>query len=303
MNSGILLVDKPHGITSHDVVARTRRLAGTRKIGHAGTLDPMATGLLVLGVESATRLLHYLVGLDKEYLATIRLGWNTTTDDAEGEALAAAAADQVAAVTEQEIGEGMQRLTGVIEQVPSAVSAVKVAGKRAYQRVREGESVELAPRTVTVSAFDLLAARPGGGFVDVDVRVACSSGTYVRALARDLGADLGTGGHLTKLRRTRIGAFHVEEAAALEELDVAAALLRPSDAARRVLPVATLTAQQATDLGHGKRVEASEAVVADLAPGAVLAAIDPDDRLVAIVERRGSTLKVVSGFPPDGASS
>lgn len=303
MNSGILLVDKPHGITSHDVVARTRRLAGTRKIGHAGTLDPMATGLLVLGVESATRLLHYLVGLDKEYLATIRLGWDTTTDDAEGEALAAAPADRLAAATEHAISDGMRRLTGVIEQVPSAVSAVKVAGKRAYQRVREGESVELAPRTVTVSAFDLLAVRPGEGVVDADVRVACSSGTYVRALARDLGAGLGTGGHLTALRRTRIGAFHVEEAAALDELDVPASLLRPSDAARRALPVATLTAQQAVDLGHGKRVEASDAAGADVAPGTVLAAIDPEDRLVAIVERRGSTLKVVTGFPVDGAGS
>jgi tRNA pseudouridine55 synthase len=303
VNSGILLVDKPHGITSHDVVARTRRLAGTRKIGHAGTLDPMATGLLVLGVESATRLLHYLVGLDKEYLATIRLGWDTTTDDAEGEALPATSADRLAAATEQAIGEGMRRLTGVIEQVPSAVSAVKVAGKRAYQRVREGESVELAPRTVTVSAFELLAVRPGDGVIDADVRVACSSGTYVRALARDLGGGLGTGGHLTALRRTRIGAFRVEEAAALDELDVPASLLRPSDAARRALPVATLTAQQAVDLGHGKRVEASDAAGADVTPGTVLAAIDPDDRLVAIVERRGSTLKVVTGFPPDGVGS
>ncbi len=303
MNSGILLVDKPHGITSHDVVARARRLAGTRKIGHAGTLDPMATGLLVLGVESATRLLHYLVGLDKEYLATIRLGWDTTTDDAEGEALAAASADRLAAATEQAIREGMQRLTGVIQQVPSAVSAVKVAGKRAYQRVRDGEAVELAPRTVTVSEFELLAVRPGEGFVDAEVRVECSSGTYVRALARDLGADLGTGGHLTALRRTRIGAFHVEEAAGLDGLDVPASLLRPSDAARRALPVATLTAEQAVDLGHGKRVEASDADGGDVAPGTVLAAIDSDDRLVAIVERRGSTLKVVTGFPPDGASA
>lgn len=301
MNSGILLVDKPHGITSHDVVARTRRLAGTRKIGHAGTLDPMATGLLVLGIESATRLLHYLVGLDKEYLATIRLGWDTTTDDAEGEALAAASADRLTAATRLAIGDGMQRLTGVIEQVPSAVSAVKVAGKRAYQRVREGEAVELAPRTVTVSAFELLAVRPGDRFVDADVRVECSSGTYVRALARDLGADLGTGGHLTALRRTRIGAFHVEEAAELDELDVSASMMRPSDAARRALPVVALTAQQATDLGHGKRVEVSDAAGADVASGTVLAAIDPEDRLVAIVERRGSTLRVVTGFPPDGA--
>ena len=317
MNSGILLVDKPQGITSHDVVSRMRRLAGTRKIGHAGTLDPMATGLLILGVNQATRLLHYLVGLDKEYLATIRLGWDTTTDDAEGEPLAAASAERLAGATEEAIRAGMLRQTGVIEQVPSAVSAVKVAGKRAYQRVRDGEEVELAARTVTVSAFELLAVRPGDGVVDADVRVECSSGTYVRALARDLGADLGTGGHLTALRRTRIGAFRVDEAAALDGYDVARSIMSPADAARRALPVAAVTAGQAVDLGHGKRVDAA-AVDLDLTPEAEadadadaddgatadrgpFAAIDPDDRLVAIVERRGATLKVVTGFPSEEA--
>ena len=299
MNSGILLVDKPQGITSHDVVARTRRLAGTRKIGHAGTLDPMATGLLVLGVNHATRLLHHLVGLDKEYLATIRLGWDTTTDDAEGEPLAAASEARITDVTEASIAASMTRLTGTIEQVPSAVSAVKVAGRRAYQRVRDGEEVELAARTVTVSAFELLGLRTGDGVVDLDVRVECSSGTYVRALARDLGADLGTGGHLTSLRRTRIGPFRVDEAAPLERLDVAASLMRPADAARRVLPVAPLTPAQAIDLGHGKRVEASDEFAE--AAGAPIAAIGPDDRLVAIVERRGGTLKVVTGFPNEEA--
>lgn len=305
MNSGILLVDKPQGITSHDVVARTRRLAGTRKVGHAGTLDPMATGLLVLGVNHATRLLHHLVGLDKEYLATIRLGWATTTDDAEGEPLAPASADLLGAAleaaTDEALEAGTRRLTGVIEQVPSAVSAVKVAGKRAYQRVRDGEQVELAARTVTVAAFELLAVRRGAGFVDVDVRVECSSGTYVRALARDLGADLGTGGHLTALRRTRVGAFRIDEAAPLEGLDVAASLLSPADAASRALPVVRLGAAQAVDLGHGKRVEASDAP--DAAAGEPIAAIGPDGRLVAIVERRAETLKVITGFPAeeDGA--
>ena len=309
MNSGILLVDKPQGITSHDVVARTRRLAGTRKIGHAGTLDPMATGLLILGVNNATRLLHHLVGLDKEYLATIRLGWDTTTDDAEGEPLPAASADRLAGATESAIRAGMLRQTGVIDQVPSAVSAVKVAGKRAYQRVRDGEQVELAARTVIVSAFELLAVRAGDGFVDTDVRVECSSGTYVRALARDLGADLGTGGHLTALRRTRIGGFGVDEAATLEALDVAASLMSPADAARRALPVVDLSAQQAIDLGHGKRIEATaaadatgaDATGADATAAGAIAAIDPDDRLVAIVERRGDTLRVVTGFPPEEA--
>ena len=308
MNSGILLVDKPHGITSHDVVSRMRRLAGTRKIGHAGTLDPMATGLLILGVNHATRLLHYLVGLDKEYLATIRLGWDTTTDDAEGEPLAAASAPLVAGATQDAVLAGMLRQTGVIEQVPSAVSAVKVAGKRAYQRVRDGESVELAARTVTVSTFELLALRPGDGFVDADVRVECSSGTYVRALARDLGADLGTGGHLTALRRTRIGAFHVDEASVLEGYDVAQSIMSPADAARRALPVASVTADQAVDLGHGKRIDAAAVDLGGdggLEPGAdaAIAAVAPDDRLVAIVERRGATLKVVTGFPPEGVDA
>ncbi|PWC03200.1 tRNA pseudouridine(55) synthase TruB [Agromyces badenianii] len=303
MNSGILLVDKPQGITSHDVVSRMRRLAGTRKIGHAGTLDPMATGLLILGVNGATRLLHYLVGLDKEYLATIRLGWNTTTDDAEGEPLAGASAEIVEALTEAGVRAAMLPLTGEISQVPSAVSAVKVAGKRAYQRVRDGETVELAARRVTVSAFEPLAFRAGDGHLDIDVRVECSSGTYVRALARDLGAALGTGGHLTALRRTRIGRFGVDEAGALEGFDVATAIMSPADAARRALPVVTLTAQQAVDLGHGKRVDIAavaglEASGADAPLPAVLAAIDADDHLIAIVEPRGRQLKVVTGFPP-----
>lgn len=299
MNSGILLVDKPQGITSHDVVARTRRLAGTRRIGHAGTLDPMATGLLILGVGHATRLLHYLVGLDKEYLATIRLGWGTTTDDAEGEPLDAAPAERVDAADDAAVREAMLRWTGVVEQVPSAVSAVKVDGRRAYRRVRDGETVELAARTVTVSAFELLDLRPGAGFVDVDVRVDCSSGTYVRALARDVGAALGTGGHLTALRRTRIGAFPVDEATELEGLDVARSLLSPADAARRALPVASITEAQAVDLGHGKRIDAPGDLTADA--GGAIAAIDPADRLVAIVERRGSQLKVVTGFPAEEA--
>ncbi|WP_394327844.1 tRNA pseudouridine(55) synthase TruB [Agromyces cerinus] len=303
MNSGILLVDKPQGITSHDVVSRMRRLAGTRKIGHAGTLDPMATGLLVLGVNGATRLLHYLVGLDKEYFATIRLGWNTTTDDAEGEALDAAPADVVAAVTEAAVLAAITPLTGEIEQVPSAVSAIKVDGKRAYQRVRDGEIVELSSRRVTVSAFETLAFRAADGRLDVDVRVECSSGTYIRALARDLGAALGTGGHLTALRRTRIGRFGVDEAGELEGYDVASAIMSPADAARRALPTVTLTADQAVDLGHGKRVDIDavaglEASAAGAPLPAVLAAVDPDDHLVAIVEPRGRQLKVVTGFPP-----
>ncbi|MET4159724.1 tRNA pseudouridine55 synthase [Agromyces sp. PvR057] len=304
MNSGILLVDKPQGITSHDVVARTRRLAGTRRVGHAGTLDPMATGLLVLGLNGSTRLLTYLVGLDKEYLATIRLGVGSSTDDAEGELLDAASAELVAAVDEARVAAGIAKLTGVIEQVPSAVSAIKVDGKRAYQRVRDGEEVELKARTVTISAFEVLEARRVDGFVDLDVRVECSSGTYIRALARDLGADLGVGGHLTALRRTRIGRFGVAEASVLDDLDVASALIGAADAAELALPVVRVTEQQAIDLGHGKRIDAVGAPEAER--GAPIAAVaetaDGGRRLVAIVERRGETLKVVVGFPVEDPS-
>jgi tRNA pseudouridine55 synthase len=309
VNSGILLVDKPQGLTSHDVVARTRRLAGTRKVGHAGTLDPMATGLLVLGVNSATRLLTYLVGLDKEYVATIRLGASTTTDDAEGGRLDEASAALVDAVDDARIAAGIAELTGEIEQVPSTVSAIKVDGKRAYQRVRDGEQVELKSRAVTVSAFEVLdtrrvrhadAAGDAHAFVDVDVRVECSSGTYIRALARDLGADLGVGGHLTALRRTRIGRFTVAEASVLEELDVASALIGAADAAGRAMPVVQLTEQQAVDLGHGKRISADAAPEgARGEPIAAVAGMATPPRLVAIVERRGETLKVVAGFPAD----
>ncbi|WP_395243567.1 tRNA pseudouridine(55) synthase TruB [Agromyces sp. MMS24-K17] len=296
MNSGILLVDKPEGMTSHDVVARTRRLAGTRKVGHAGTLDPMATGLLVIGVNGATRLLHHLVGLDKEYLATIRLGWGTSTDDAEGEPFPAADPAVVAAVADAAIADGIAALTGEIDQVPSSVSAIKVDGRRAYDRVREGEAVELASRRVTVAAFDVLGMRREAASIDLDVRVECSSGTYIRALARDLGAALGVGGHLTALRRTRVGRFDVADASTLDALDVASALLAPAAAAALALPVIAVTDDEARDIGHGKRV----ALPAGAEPFAgVAAAVAGDDRLIAIVELRGTTLKVVTGFPQE----
>nr|WP_157432142.1 tRNA pseudouridine(55) synthase TruB [Agromyces italicus] len=306
VNSGILLVDKPQGITSHDVVARMRRLAGTRKIGHAGTLDPMATGLLVLGVGSATRLLHYLVGLDKEYLATIRLGWGTTSDDAEGEPLPHTPEMTGAALAQDEasLRAAMLAFTGDLEQVPSAVSAVKIDGKRAYQRVRDGETVEIAPRRVTISAFELLAVRRGEGCLDLDVRVECSSGTYIRALARDLGAALGTAGHLTALRRSRIGRFDVDEAGELEGFDVAAAMMSPAGAARRALPIVEFSEAEAVDLGHGKRVPVSgggDEASADRR-GEFFAAVAPGERLVAIVERRGGQWKVVTGFPQEGGA-
>ncbi|WP_349898437.1 tRNA pseudouridine(55) synthase TruB [Parafrigoribacterium soli] len=295
--SGILLVDKPQGITSHDVVARTRRLAGTRKVGHAGTLDPMATGLLVLGVNSATRVLTYLVGLDKEYFATIRLGIATNTDDAEGTELSRASAASVAAITEQQLAAGIAVLSGEISQVPSSVSAIKVDGKRAYTLARAGETVDLASRAVTVSAFELLATRRQDDLLDLDVRVECSSGTYIRALARDLGATLDVGGHLTALRRSRIGPFGLADAAPLESMDVQAALLDPALVASRLFPSHHLDAQQSVDLGHGKRISIDDPLLREVR--GPVAAIEPDGRLAGLVEIRDGVAKPLVNFPKD----
>ncbi|MGF6821405.1 tRNA pseudouridine55 synthase [Microbacterium sp. ZKA21] len=294
VSPGILLVDKPGGITSHDVVARTRRAFGTRKVGHAGTLDPMATGLLVIGIEGATRLLTYIVGADKTYTATIRLGQATTTDDAEGEIIASADAAAIDAVSDERISVGVAGLTGAISQVPSAVSAIKVDGRRAYERVRAGETVELKAREVTVSRFAVLQRRDEAGVVDLDVVVDCSSGTYIRALARDLGAGLGVGGHLTALRRTRIGPFDVADAVATDDL-VGAVTIAPADAAARVLARLDITAEEARDLRHGKRL-AGQASRVDTFPAA---AIDPDGALVGIVERRGADLKSAMNMPEE----
>lgn len=291
---GILLVDKPGGLTSHDVVARTRRAFATRKVGHAGTLDPMATGLLVIGIEGATRLLTYVVGADKTYLATIRLGADTTTDDAEGEIVSRAEADAVDSVTHEQIAEGISALTGDISQVPSSVSAIKVDGRRAYDRVRAGEQVELKARAVTVSRFDVVAERRSAGILDLDVSVDCSSGTYIRALARDLGESTGIGGHLTALRRTRIGPFDIAEAVDLDSLGDAAPL-NPGAAASRLLPRLDISAEEARDLRHGKRLTGQ----GDRISAAQAAAIGPDDVLVGIVEKRGRDLKSAMNMPEE----
>lgn len=289
---GILLVDKPGGLTSHDVVARVRRAFGTRKVGHAGTLDPMATGLLVIGIEGATRLLTYIVGADKTYTATIRLGARTTTDDAEGDIVDTADAGVLAGIDEPALLNGIRSLTGAISQVPSSVSAIKVAGRRAYDLVRAGESVELAAREVTVSRFDLLAQRRGGGFLDLDVIVDCSSGTYIRALARDLGDMLGVGGHLTALRRTRVGGFEVDDAAGIDDL-VGATTLTPAEAAERVMPVLNVTADEARDLRHGKRLAGQR----DRLTASEVAALDPEGVLVGILEARGHDIKSAMNMP------
>jgi tRNA pseudouridine55 synthase len=293
--SGIVLVDKPGGMTSHDVVARARRALGTRKVGHAGTLDPMATGLLLLGVDSATRLLTYLVGLGKVYSATIRLGVATDTDDAEGEIITTADAS---AVTRAAIDTAIDALRGEIAQVPSTYSAIKVAGRRSYDRARGGEEVVLDPRRVTISRFDVLAERRESKTVDLDVVVACSSGTYIRALARDLGAALGVGGHLTALRRQSIGPFEVADAAAVvDEPDAnrpafTAAMREPAAIARTLFPAAELDAAQAVDLAHGKRV------ALPIADAPVVAAI-AGDRLVGLVAVAEGSAKVLVNFPTD----
>ena len=295
---GVLLVDKPRGLTSHDVVARVRRAAHTRKVGHAGTLDPMATGLLIVGVGTATRLLTHVVGVDKVYEATIRLGETTVTDDAEGEVTDRAERAVVDAVADDAVARGIRALTGPIEQVPSSVSAIKVDGKRSYARARAGETVTLAARPVTIHAFELHATRRMPGLIDLNVRVSCSSGTYVRALARDLGARLGIGGHLTMLRRTAVGPFDVTHATPLDALvdgsvPVADVLSSPADAARRLVPALELDEQQAVDLGHGKKLQLDAPDV----PG-IRAAIAPTGRLVALVTVSATgVVRVETGFP------
>lgn len=296
---GLLLVDKPQGWTSHDVVARCRRLAGTRKVGHAGTLDPMATGLLVLGIGRATKLLTYITGHDKAYEATIRLGQATVTDDAEGEVTAEADAS---AVTDEAIAAAVRDLTGDIMQRPSSVSAIKVDGKRSYARVRGGEDVELPSRPVTVSSFTVLAVRRDGALVDVDVTVDVSSGTYVRALARDLGEALRVGGHLTALRRTRVGRIPVTEAATLDELSASAdagealPLLPLGPAAAATLSSVTVPDADATALGYGQWIAATAG-----ADREHLALLDGAGELVAIGERRGDKVKPVVVMRPAGA--
>ena len=286
--AGVLLVDKPGGITSHGVVGAARRALGTRKVGHAGTLDPMATGLLILGVGTATRLLTYVVGLGKTYEATIRLGESTTTDDAEGESVARTDAS---AVPRDAIDAGIRALTGEIDQVPSSVSAIKVDGRRAYARVRAGEEVELAARRVTISRFEVLAERrdPASGTVDLDVVVDGSSGTYIRALARDLGAGLGVGGHLTALRRTAIGPFSVADAVASDAVSPAA-LRDPAAIAAALFPSVALDDDQATRLGDGKRVPVAT-------PDAPLVAAVHDGRLTGLVEVGDGVARVVVNFP------
>jgi len=297
-DAGIVVVDKPAGLTSHDVVGRCRRIFGTRKVGHAGTLDPMATGVLVIGIERATKLLGLITATDKAYAATIRLGQTTTTEDAEGDLVTTASA---AGVTDAAIDAAVAALRGDIDQVPSSVSAIKVAGQRAYKLVREGQTVELAARRVRIERFDVLAVRRGGevedvdDVVDVDVAVDCSSGTYIRALARDVGATLGVGGHLTALRRTRVGRFGLDEARTLDALADAPQLSYSLDeACLLAFPRRDLTADEAESARHGRALEPAgiEGVYAAAAPdGSVMALLeDAGSRTRSVVVVRPATL-------------
>lgn len=264
MTAGLVLLDKPEGWTSHDVVARIRRVANTRRVGHAGTLDPMATGLLVLGVESATKLLTFIVGADKTYEATIRLGASTITDDRESEFLEQASSETVGKVDNQQIVAAIAELTGEIEQVPSSVSAIKVDGVRAYAKVRGGDEVKLKARPVTVSRFELIGEpRRVDSFIDLDVIIDCSSGTYIRALARDLGNRLSIGGHLTALRRTRVGGYSIEQAAKLPEVGDDLKII-PSVEAAKAFTTLELSEQQVTDLRHGKRISNQHGLSGDI---------------------------------------
>jgi tRNA pseudouridine55 synthase len=325
-DSGLVIVDKPAGMTSHDVVARVRRLAGTRRVGHAGTLDPMATGVLVIGVEQATRLLGHLMLTAKEYRATIRLGQSTTTDDAEGEPIGGATAK---AITPDELEAGIRQLTGQIMQVPPGVSAIKVNGERAYKLTRAGAVPELKPRQVTVHDFRVSRVAADGDYLDVDAVIGCSSGTYIRALARDLGAALGAGGHLTALRRTRVGAYDLAQAQTLDDLSVRFRPIPLPTAAAAAFRVVGLSWQQARRLAHGAQLPVGEllragepaleaagpvpaglagqaltaAALADVAPAEALAAFAPDGTVVALVSADSGRLRSLAVFTsPDELS-
>jgi tRNA pseudouridine55 synthase len=286
---GLVIVDKPGGLTSHDVVARIRRLAGTRRVGHAGTLDPMATGVLVVGVEKATRLLGHLTLTEKQYDATIRLGQSTSTDDAEGEITGTAPASDV---SPEALAKAVKDLTGEIQQVPPAVSAIKVDGQRAYKLTRAGAAPELKPRPVTVYEFTVTAIRPAGDgdLADIDATVRCSSGTYIRALARDLGHSLGTGGHLTALRRTRVGGYGLDTAKTLDQLAERFEVVPLDQAAAAAFARRDLSADEARRVAHGGRLPAGPG-----APGPT-AAFAPDGSLVALLAEQDGQARPLAVF-------
>jgi len=287
MTDGFLVVDKAPGMTSHDVVAVARKALGTRKVGHAGTLDPMATGVLVLGFGNGTRLLQYITDGDKSYTATIILGVATITDDREGEVLSEADASQI---TDDQIKTGLAKMVGEIQQRPSSVSAVKVGGERAYDRVRAGEVFELAARTITISALDILEIRRLGARIEIDIDVTCSAGTFIRAIARDLGSELQVGGHLSALRRTRVAGFPISQAISFEDLKAQSFTpLELADVARATFQVRELALDEVQELSFGRPLSVN-------ATEAIYAALSPDDRLIALLKNESGKAKPIAVF-------
>ena len=284
---GFLVVDKAPAMTSHDVVAVARKALGTRKVGHAGTLDPMATGVLVLGFGNGTRLLQYITDGDKSYLATVVLGTATVTDDQEGEVISEADASKI---TDEQIKSGLSKMVGEIQQRPSSVSAVKVAGERAYDRVRAGEVFELAARTITISSLVVLDIRRSGTRIEIDIDVTCSAGTFIRAIARDLGDDLSVGGHLSSLRRTRVAGFAIDQAITFEALksqDFKA--LELSDVARQTFTVRELALDEVAELSFGRPLTSN-------ASDEIFAALSPDNRLIALLKNEIGKAKPIAVF-------
>jgi tRNA pseudouridine55 synthase len=287
MTDGFLVVDKAPGMTSHDVVAVARKALGTRKVGHAGTLDPMATGVLVLGFGNGTRLLQYITDGDKSYTATIILGAATVTDDREGEVLSESNASHI---TDDQIKTGLAKMIGEIAQRPSSVSAVKVDGERAYDRVRAGEVFELAARTITISALDILEIRHLGARIEIDIDVTCSAGTFIRAIARDLGSDLQVGGHLSALRRTRVAGFPISQAISFEDLKAQSFNpLALADVARATFQVRELGLDEVQELSFGRPLQAN-------ATDVIFAALSPDDRLIALLKNESGKAKPIAVF-------
>ncbi|MFI8075752.1 tRNA pseudouridine(55) synthase TruB [Streptomyces sp. NPDC086033] len=291
---GLVIVDKPSGFTSHDVVAKMRGIARTRRVGHAGTLDPMATGVLVLGVEKATKLLGHLALTEKEYLGTIRLGQTTLTDDAEGEITRSADASKV---TREAVDTGIAKLSGEIMQVPSKVSAIKIDGVRSYKRAREGEEFEIPARPVTISSFAVhdvrdAVAEDGTAVMDLVVSVVCSSGTYIRALARDLGADLGVGGHLTALRRTRVGPYKLDSARTLDQLQQELTVMPIAEAAAAAFPRWDVDGRRAKLLTNGVRLDMPD----EYTGAGTVAVFDPEGRFLALVEEQKGKAKSLAVF-------
>jgi tRNA pseudouridine55 synthase len=287
MSDGFLVVDKAPGMTSHDVVAIGRRALNTRKVGHAGTLDPMATGVLVLGFNNGTRLLQYITEGDKSYTGTIVLGASTTTDDHEGEVISTADASKV---SPEDIKRVLATMVGEIMQRPTNVSAIKVGGKKAYDRARSGEEFELPSRKVTISQLDVLDIRHKELTTEIDIAVTCSAGTYIRAIARDLGAELKVGGHLNALRRTRVAGFALDNSVAIDQLKSGDfTTLDLADVARATFSVRELELDEVNELSFGRPLSAN-------ASEDIFAALSPDNRLIALLKNSLDKAKPVAVF-------